>query len=216
MKKLAIGCLVVFVVLCAGAVGVGYYMYFKVRSVATQFAQFEQIPQIEAGVQVKTPFNPPTTGELTAAQLERFMKVQAIVKDRLGKNLEALQRNYKSLSDKKQADVTDLPQIMSAYRDLAASWMDAKKAQVEALNSVGLSLDEYRWIRAETYQALGVPFVSVDPARIAARIKAGQQMTEDAVLGEGITGPIPPANSKLVEPFRKVLSDNLPLAAFGL
>lgn len=216
MKKLAIGCLVVFVVLCAGAVGVGYYMYFKVRSVATQFAQFQQIPQIEAGVRIKTPFSPPATGELTASQLDKFMKVQATVKDRLGKNLEALQRNYKSLSEKKNANVTDLPQIISAYRDLAASWMDAKRAQVDALNSAGLSLDEYHWIRDETYQALGMPFVSMDPARIAARVKAGEQMTEDAVLGSGVSGPIPPANAKLVEPFRKVLSDNLPLAAFGL
>lgn len=215
MKKLAIGCLVVFVILCAGAVGVGYYMYFKVRSVATQFAEFRQIPQIEAGIRVKTPFTPPTTGELSAAQLERFMKVQAAVKDRLGKNLEALQRNYKSLADKKDADVTDLPQILSAYRDLAASWMDAKRAQVEALNSVGLSLDEYQWIRDETYQSLGVPFVSLDFARIAERIKAGET-TGDAVLRSSATGPASPANSKLVEPFRKVLSDNLPLAAFGL
>jgi hypothetical protein len=215
MKKLAIGCLVVFVILCAGAVTAGYYLYFKVRSVATQVAEFRQIPQIEAGIRVKTPFTPPTTGELTSAQLERFMKVQATVKDRLGKNLEALQRNYKSLSDKKDANVTDLPQILSAYRDLAASWMDAKRAQVQALNDAGLSLEEYRWIRDETYQALGVPFVSMDFARIAEQVKAGQT-TGEAVLGGGVSGPIPPANAKLVEPFRKQLSDALPLAAFGL
>ena len=110
MKKLAIGCLVVFVVLCAGAVGVGYYMYFKVRSVATQFAEFRQIPQIEAGIRVKTPFTAPATGELTASQLERFMRVQAAIKVRLGKNLEALQRNVDVVKDlgfvKKRVDIS--------------------------------------------------------------------------------------------------------------
>lgn len=215
MKKLAIGCLVVFVLLCAGAVGVGYYMFFKVRAVATQFAELRQIPQIEADIQNKSPFTPPSSGELTQAQLERFMKVQAVVKDRLGKNLDALQRNYKSLSEKKEASITDLPQILSAYRDVAASWMDAKRAQIAALNDAGLSLDEYRWIRGETYESLGVPFIPMDFAQIAEQVKAGHT-TGDAFFSNAVTGPIPPANAKLVEPFRKVLTDNLPMAAFGL
>lgn len=215
MKKLAIGCLVVFVVLCAGAVGVGYYMFFKVRAVATQFAELRQIPEIEATVQNKSPFTPPPSGELTKAQLERFMKVQATVKDRLGKNLDALQRNYQSLKDKKDASITDLPQILSAYKDMAASWMDAKRAQVAALNDAGLSMDEYRWIRAETYQSLGVPFIPIDFAQIAEQVKAGRT-TGEAFYSGGVTGPIPPANAKLVEPFRDILTNNLPLAAFGL
>lgn len=215
MKKLAIGCLVVFVVLCAGAVGVGYYAYFKVRSFATQVAELGKIPQIEADIHNKTPFAPPASGELTEAQLERFMKVQAAVKDRLGKNLEALQRNYKSLADKKDANITDLPQLLSAYRDMAASWMDAKRTQVAALNDAGLSLEEYRWIRDETYVSLGVPFVSIDFARIAEEVKAGRT-TGEAVLSNSATGPLSPANAKLVEKFRKELTDNLPLATFGL
>lgn len=215
MKKFAIGCLVVFVVLCAGAIGVGYYAYFKVRSVATEFAQLRQIPDIEAGVRVKTPFAVPKNGELSAAQVDRFMKVQAFVKERLGKNLDAFQRNYQSLKDKKDATVSDMPQVISAYRDLAAIFLDAKRAQVEALNNVGLSLDEYRWIRSEVYLSLGVPFVPMDFARVAEQMKAGQT-AGDAMFNDTPSGPMPPANAKLVEPFRDRLMDTLPLATFGL
>lgn len=215
MKKLAIGCLVVFVVLCAGAVGVGYYLFFKVRTVATQFAELRQIPQIEAEVQNKTSFTPPSSGELTSAQLERFMKVQSVVKDRLGRNLQMFQEKYQSLQNKKDASVTDLPQILSAYRDVAAAWMDAKRAQVAAINDAGLSMDEYRWIRGETYESLGVPLIPIDFAQIADQVKAGRT-TGEAFYGGAVTGPIPPANAKLVEPFRKTLTDNLPMAAFGL
>ena len=58
-----------------------------------------------------------------------------------------------------------MPALLSAYRDMAHALIDAKRAQVEALNDVGLSLDEYRWIRSEAYRALGIPLVDVDIAQ---------------------------------------------------
>ncbi|HEY3883759.1 MAG TPA: hypothetical protein VGL62_01030 [Vicinamibacterales bacterium] len=215
MKKLAIGCLVVFVIGAAAAVVGGYYVYFKVRSTVTQLAELRQIPEIEQGVRVKTPFTAPPSGDLTTQQLDKFMKVQATVRDRLGRNMDALQRNYKSLSNKKDATITDLPQILSAYRDVAASWLDAKRTQVVALNDAGLSIDEYRWIRSRAYQALNVPFIAIDFAQLAEQTKAGVQ-PGDALFGNAYTGPVSPATATLVEKYRDRLMDNLPIASFGL
>jgi len=137
------------------------------------------------------------------------------VHDRLGRNFALLERNYKSLAEKKDATIADLPMLMAAYRDMAAAWLDAKRAQVEALNETGLSLEEYRWIRSESYRALDVPFIDVDFARIAEQARSGAR--QGAVLiGGALTGRGPASNLKLVERYRKQLEDYMPLAAFGL
>ncbi|HYT75246.1 MAG TPA: hypothetical protein VEL79_10895 [Vicinamibacterales bacterium] len=216
MKKLAIGCFVVLVLGGALVVGVGYYGYLKVRSTVGQLAELGQIPEIERSVRVRTPFVVPASGELTANQVARFMQVQTRVRDRLGRNLEAFQRNYKALAEKKQATMADLPALIAAYRDMAAGWLDAKRAQVEALNDAGLSLQEYRWIRSEAYRALDVPFIDVDFARIAERARSGGPPDAAVLVGGALTGPGLASNLKLVERYRKQLEDYLPLAAFGL
>jgi hypothetical protein len=223
MKKVAIGCLIVLAVGCVAAAGVGYYIYGKakasyaqLKSTATQFAELGKIPQIEAGVQVKTPFLIPSGGVLTQTQVDKFVQVQTRVRARLGQNFEVLQRKYKTLTDKKDANVTDLPQLIAAYRDLAASWLDAQRAQVEALNEVGLSLSEYRWIRSEAYKSLNMPLVDIDFGKIAAQIKQNEQPNQEIMLGGAFSGTSSPANARLVEKYRKQLEDNMPMATFGL
>jgi hypothetical protein len=214
MKKLAIGCLVVFVVVGAAVVGIGYYGYMKVRSTVTQLAELGKIRDIEGEVRVRT-FAVPKSGLLTAAQVDRFMQVQTRVREQLGRDMAVFQRNYQSLAEKKEATIADLPALLSAYRDMAAAWMAAKRAQVAALNDAGLSMDEYRWIRNESYRALGIPFADMDFARIAEQVKRNDSMPP-VMIGGALTGTGPASNLKLVERFRKQLEDYVPLASFGL
>ena len=221
MKKLALGCLIAIVVIGVAVVGVGYYGYLKVRSAVTQFAELGQVRDLESNVRVKTPFVVPASGELTRAQVDKFMKVTSRVHDRLGKDIEIFQRNYRSLAEKKDATIADAPALMSAYRDMAAGWLDAKRAQVDALNEVGLSLQEYRWIRSAAYGALDMPFVDVDLARIADQVKnaASQvagQVNAPVLVGGAFAGKGPASNTRLLEKYRKRLEDYMPLAAFGL
>lgn len=215
MKKVAIGCLVVVVVLGAAIAGIGYYGYLKVKSTVSQLAELGQVADIERGVRIKTPFVAPGSHELTANQVERLLQVQTRVRERLGTNVGAIERNYKTLLDKKQNDITDMPALLSAYRDMARALIDAKRAQVEALNDVGLSLDEYRWIRSEAYRALGIPLVDMDVAQIMERTRNGGQ-PGTVTLGGAFTGTGPASNLKLVEKFRKPLEDYMPFATFGL
>jgi hypothetical protein len=216
MKKLAIGCLLILVVGGVAAAGGAYYLYYRVKSAVSQFAELGKIPEIEDGVQIKTPFVMPAGGALTQNEVDRFVQVQTRVRARLGQNFDLLQRKYKALSDKKDATVTDLPQLIAAYRDLAASWLDAKRAQVEALNDVGLSMSEYRWIRSEAYKSLNLPLVDIDFATIAKQIRNNKQPSEEIMLGGAFSGAASPANAKLVERYRKQLEDNMPMATFGL
>jgi hypothetical protein len=217
MKKLAIGCGIVVLLIGAAIVGVGYYGYMKVKSTVTQLAELGQVRDIERGVKVQTAFVVPASGELTAAQVDKLLKVTTRVRDRLNADLTTFQRTYKSLADKKEATAADLPALLSAYRDLAKDWLNAKRAQVEALNEVGLSLDEYRWIRSSAYAALDIPFMDVDFGRIAEQVKnAGGQVNATVLVGGAFSGKGPASNLKLVEKYRKQLEDYIPLASFGL
>lgn len=215
MKKLAIGCGLVALVGCVALAGVTYYGYMKVKSTYQQFAQLSQIGEIERGVRVKETFAAPPSGQLTQKQVDQLLKVVGRVHDRLGQNLSAFQRNYQALAQKKDATVVDLPALISAYRDIAAGYLDAKKAQVEALNEAGLSLAEYRWIRAQAYQALDIPFFAVDFGKLAEQVKSGTPPAE-APLDPVPGGAAPAGNKTLLEPHRKQLEDYLPLVAFGL
>jgi len=206
----------VVLVLGVLVVGVGYYGFLKVRSTVTQFAELGKIPEIEREVRVKGPFTPPTSGELTGSQVDRLMQVQQRIRERLGENAARFERTYKSLADKKEATAADLPALLSAYRDLAVMWLDAKRTQVAALNDVGLSLDEYRWVRSSAYQAIGAPYLDIDFARIAADAKARAQTTVPGSFEGAFRGAAPAANQKLVEKFKKQLENSLALASFGL
>jgi hypothetical protein len=215
MKKLAIGCGIILLVVGVAVVGIGYYGYMKVKSAVTQLAELGQVGDIERGVRNKSLFAPPDSREMTASQVDKLVQVQTRVRQQLGASGAEIERNYKSLMNKKEADVTDLPALLGAYRDMAKALIDAKRAQVQALNDVGMSLEEYRWIRTESYRALGVPFVDMDFSRIAERARQGQ--TAGTLQLNGAVGDKgPEANVKLVEKHRKALEDYMALASFGL
>src|SRR5262249_42832387 len=217
MKKVAIGCLILLVVGGAAAAGVMYYGYMKVKGMAAQFAELGQVSDIERGVRVKGPYVAPESGELTAGEVDKLMAVQTKVRDGLGTRFAEIQRNYKSLADKKQADVTDLPALFGAYRDLAHALVEAKRTQVAALNDAGISLEEYKWIRDASYKALGIPFMDLDISQAIEKARNGVQPGANSVtVGGAFTGAGTASNLKLVEKFRKPLEDYVPLASFGL
>jgi hypothetical protein len=216
MKKVAIGCAVILVLAGLTAAGLAYYAYRQVRSTVVQFAELQKIPDIESGIRVRDPFVPPASEELTAEQVERLVRVQTLLRDHLGERFAEFEQKYKTLSQKESAALTDFAAIMSAYADLVRTWMDAKRRQVEALNEVGLSLEEYRWIREQSYRALGVPYVDFDIGKLAEDVRSGRTTDEPGRLLGAIGPSGPEANRKLVEPFKKQLEDSVALASFGL
>ena len=216
MKKLAIGCAVVLVLLGVVAAGVGYYVYRQASSMFAQLRELDRLPEIERGVRVQSTYTPPASGELTVVQVERLVKVQETVRQRLGQRFTELEAKYKTLIDKKEATAADVPALLGAYRDMAAAWMEAKRSQVDALNTVDMSLAEYKWIREQTYRALGVPYMDFDVSRIIEHIRSGRANIEPGQIGGSIGPSGPDSNRKIIEPYKKRLEENLPLASFGL
>jgi hypothetical protein len=218
MKKIAIGCgVIALVALIAGAVAT-YFVYNKVRSTFAEFAVLSEIPQIERGVRNTAAFTPPASGELTESQITRFVQVQHQIRTLVGTRFTEFEARYKDLSDRMNRDkgtILDAPAVITAYRDLAQTYVEAKRAQVAALNDASLSLDEYRWIRTQAYAALGVPVGDFDMSRVIEDIKEGREPRRpDGTIAVGPTGP--DANKTLVEPHRKALEDNAAMTFFGL
>jgi len=216
MKKLAIGCGVVLLLAGVVTAGVGYYVYRQASSMFAQLRELDRLPEIERNVRVQTTYTPPASGELTVSQVERLVKVQESVRQRLGQRFADLDAKYKTLIDKKEATAADVPALLGAYRDMAAAWMEAKRSQVDGLNSVDMSLAEYKWIREQTYRALGVPYMDLDVSKIVEHIRSGRGNVEPAQIGGSIGPSGPESNRKIIEAYRKRLEENLALAAFGL
>jgi hypothetical protein len=215
MKKLLIGCLVLALVLAVTAGAASYYLYRKVDSTISGFKELGTVPELERSVRNKRPFTPPATGELTQAQLDRYLAVQQQVRARLGAGAAEIERKYETLLAKDSATIVDAPAIIAAYRDLAKTYVDAKRAQVGALNDAGVSLEEYRWVRRQAYASIGMPLMELDVAQIMADIKAGRT-PEQPTASMNLTPTAQPATIKLVEPHRKTLEANAGLAFFGL
>lgn len=217
MKKLAIGCGVVLLVTGIAATIAAYYLYRQVSTTFTQFAELAEAPELERDVRNREPFVPPASEILSDAQIEKLVGVQSAVRKRLGERMASLEEKYRTLAQKDNASLADLPAVLQAYSDLAATWMDAKRSQVEALNAAGLSLDEYRWIREQAYKALGMAFVDLDLGRLVEEAKNGITASEPPGQLKGAIEPAgPDSNRERIQRFRRLLEENLPLASFGL
>ena len=217
MKKIAIGCGVIALVFLIGAAVATYFVVNKVQSTVAEFAALGEVPEIERGVRNKEVFSPPPSAELTEAQVARFVQVQQQVRALVGTRFAEFETKYKDLSERmnrNEGTVLDAPAVIGAYKDLAQTFVAAKRAQVEALNDAGMSLDEYRWIRTQAYAALGIPLGEFDVSQVIDDIREGRQPRQPEGVVVGPTGP--DANRTLVEPHRKTLEENAALPFFGL
>jgi hypothetical protein len=215
VKKLAIGCAILVILAVAGGAVGSYVVYHKVKSTIGGFAQLGRVPELEQSIRNRSPYTTPPSGEVTTAQLDRLLRVQQAVRARIGARGAEMEQKYRTLLGKKETTALDLPQLVQAYSDIAAGYVDGKRAQVEALNDVGLSLEEYRWVRKQSYWALGMPMMDLDVAKMIEDVRGGRTPAQpDRLLPLGPSGP--PANQKLVGPHQKVLEDYAPYAFFGL
>jgi hypothetical protein len=216
MKKLAIGCGIALLVVGIAGAAVAWYVYRSVSSTVSQFAELGQMPDLERDVRNTSTFTPPASEELTDAQIEKLLQVQGAVRERIGQRIGEFETKYKALADKKEANVTDLPAIMRAYRDMASTWMDAKRAQVDALNKTGLSLAEYRWVRDQAYRAIGMAYVDLDVSKFVEDARRGTTSSAAGDLRGSVEPTGPESNRLKLEKVKKTLEQNIALASFGL
>ncbi len=217
MKKFVFGCLFLLL-LCAIGAGVAsyYFIYRPARSYMANVAQLRVIPELNEQILNKAPYAPPATGELEAAMVDRFLATQQTVQAGLGARLDALGAKYQSLQ-KLSGETGETPSVsefFEALKDLSGLIVEAKRAQVAALNERHYSLEEYEWTRRQIYQAAGIP-IDGTLEQIIRDASAGKPPDFKRVI-EGEPVEVPEKNKELVAPHAKELIERSALAFFGL
>jgi hypothetical protein len=225
MKKLLAGCLVVGVLLGVAVAAGAYFLWRAARPVvdsalqmADGMSRLSDVVKFEDQLANTAAYEGPASGELTPAQVERFLRVQAHVKATLGARGDAFKEKYKELATTRP-DGTEVPpslsQLLSGLSDLSQIYVDARRAQVDALNAEKFSRAEFSWVRLRVYQAAGIEAARYDPRELEKMIRA--MATGAQVDVPEVELPDAPAkNRELVKPYAAQIMEWLALASFGL
>jgi hypothetical protein len=218
MKKLLVGCLIVLLIACVGFAVAGYYAYRAMKPVIDNAASYmdkaREVTRLGEDINNKQPFDAPDNGELTQAQVERFIAVQSRVRSDLSdrwSQIEQKSREMREKADRKSQDWS-LSEFTAMFSDIANIWVEARKSQVKALNVQKFSEAEYQWVRRRVYEAAGVELAgSVDLSKIESLAGRGGVAVPAVELPK-----IPEKNAALVKPHVAQIKEWIPMAALGL
>lgn len=186
---------------------------FLIRPAQTLVNDFRQIIVLDRSVERQTAYTPPANSQLSPEQLQRFLQVQRYVKQQLGERYQRIEARLNQLANQQVGQlVLDYRTALDLFREGGSLVLDAKGIQVQALNQQGFSSEEYAWVRAQVYAALGYGVPNLNPQEILRQIGAGDfNPRVDLVKPEA-----PAANVRLVEPYRAELVSYYPFTWFGL
>ncbi|MGE0043519.1 MAG: hypothetical protein AB7H88_19605 [Vicinamibacterales bacterium] len=229
MKKLLGGCLVAGLLLGAGLAVAGYFAYRaarptldSARAYLAGLSGLGDLSAVEAELTRTEAYAPPATGELTADQVARFVRVQQHVRDALGARMDEIEAKYRNLKlNRDDAQAASVADALRALGEVSRVVVDGRRFQVEALNRERFSRTEYEWVRARVYQAAG--------HELAGGLDLGQveRLARGGLADAGVAVPdvrlpsvplpeVPARNRELVRPVADRLGEWLPLAFFGL
>lgn len=221
LKKLLAGCLVL---LLAGAVAatIGGYLLYRaatpyVEQARATLQELSELGELDRQITNTEPHNPPASGELTAQQVERFVKVQEHVRGALGERMRAFEEKYRHLNDDNHPEASpSLSEVLGGLRELGSLLVEARRYHVDALNQTGFSQEEYSWVRARVLQAAGVEVSQMIDLSHLEEVIRDSGGRADAALDRLPRMDIPPRNRELVKPLVGRMEQWLPLAFFGL
>jgi hypothetical protein len=205
MPKILVGCLLVIVVLVGGGGIAGYFFVIKpayefvtdVESFVREYAELnEQVDRTER-------YQPPGDGSITEEQFQRFLVAQRAMRESMEGRMTELKQQFESMQEDLDRDDRDvgITEIVTAYRGLGELLLEAKRAQVEALNRYNFSLNEYMYVRNQTYRAIG--------QEVAVAAYGDTAMQEQ-------TWQVPDETVEMVAPHREELLEGYAFAWFGL
>ena len=222
MKKILGGCLIVFAIAVVGLGVAGYYAYRAAKPMIDDAADYvsraRDLAKLGDAVNNQAPYSAPESGQLTAAQVDRFLAVQTRVHSELGDRWTEFEKKSEALKQKAKEKRTDwsFSDFSSVFSDFTGIYMEARKAHVNALNVHKFSDEEFSWVRLRVYEAAGMQLAgSIDTSAI-------EEMARESAQKTGISLPdvpmpdVPEANIRLVKPHSAKLKEWLPMAMLGL
>jgi hypothetical protein len=222
MKKVLIGCLVVIALCAVGVAIAGYFMYRAaapmIQSVTQSYERAKEISAIGERITDKQPYAAPANGELTQAQVDRFLRVQDHVVATLGPRWQELQNTVKDMQSRNDPGKKDLSfsEVLQFFADASSIMVAARRAQVDAINTEKFSSEEYNWVRVNTYTAAGLELAgAIDLSQLENALKnnAAQAGVEAPTIPKM---EVPEANKALVKPHVAKIKEWWGLAFLGL
>ena len=220
MKKLLVGCLIVLV-LGAIVVGVGSYFLYRAASPLIEDARsyvqgMSQLSEIDRQLENRASYTPPTSSELTDAQVQRFVRVQQHMRTQLGQRMKEIEDKYSYLRNSNPNAQVAFTELLGSLREITGVYVDARRYQVEALNKEQFSQDEYSWVRDRMFEAAGMEIGSrIDLEKLQEAIRNGTGF--EGIRADQLPQPnVPAKNRELVKPYVGQMDEWLPLVFFGL
>jgi len=222
MKKILTGCLIVAVIAMIGLGVAGFYAYRAMKPVIENASNYmdkaREVARLGEEIKIKSHYEPPKNGELTPAQVERFLAVQTRVRSDLGGQWAEIEKKSADIKAKASVSPKDwtLAEFTSVFSDIGSIWVAARKSQVNAINIQRFSEEEYEWVRARVYEAAGVELAGgMDLSKIEdlARENAGRSGVDIPKMD---LPEVPAANVALVKPHIAKIKEWIPMAALGL
>lgn len=221
MKKILTGCLIVIVIAMIGAAVAGYYAYRMIQPVIQNagdyIAQGKELARLGDRITNKTPYVPPKNGELTTGQVDRFIAVQTRVREALGDRWDEVTTRSEEIRKKTQGkEMLGFSEVTSIFSEIANIYVEARRAQVNALNVHKFSDSEYLWVKRRVYEAAGMYVTSNFD------FSAIEKLARDGAGKTGTTLPdmpmpeVPETNIKLVKPHTAKIKEWIPMAILGL
>ena len=222
MKKILGGCLIVFAIALVGFGVAGFYAYRAARpmidSAADYVSRARELATLSDQVRNQSAYEPPSNGQLTSAQVDRFLAVQTRVRSELGDRWTIFEKKAEAIKEKAAAKQSDwsFSDISTMFADFTGIYLEARKVHVNALNVHKFSDEEFSWVRLRVYEAAGMQLAgSIDTSAI-------QEMARESAQKTGVSIPdlpmpdVPEANIRIVKPHAAKLKEWLPMAMLGL
>ncbi len=222
MKKILAGCLIVAVIALIGFGVASFYAYRAMRPMIDNASSYmdraREATRLGEQITIKTPFEAPKNGELTATQVERFVAVQTRVRADLNDQWAQIEKKSAELRARTDANRNDwtLSEVTDFFSEIGNVYLAGRKSQVNAINIQRFSESEYDWVRKRVYEAAGVQLAGgMDLSKIEglARENAGKSGVEIPPMD---LPEVPEANIKLVTPHAAKLKEWIPMAVLGL
>lgn len=222
MKKIIGGCLVVLVIAVVGFGIAGFYAYRAARPMfdgaADYVSRARELATLRDQVRNQNAYEPPANGQLTSAQVDRFLAVQTRVRSELGDRWTEFEKTAETLKQKASGNRSDwtFSDLSGLFSDFTGVYLEARKVHVNALNVHKFSDDEFSWVRLRVYEAAGMQLAgSIDTSAIEEMAREGAQKT-GVSLPDMPRPEVPAANITLVTPHAAKLKEWLPMAMLGL
>jgi hypothetical protein len=225
MRSLFSGCLLFLVVVGIAVGGLLYVGYRNVRpyveGVSDLVAQVRSLEALGDAVANRSPFTAPASGELTAAQVERFMAVQREVQTQTGARWTAMSDRLMVWERDEHEGAAPPPGAkVNPDTDLLLSQLgqlmyDTRVTQVAAMNTQRFSLDEYAWVRRQVYAAAGLQVAEHLQWTEMLEIIRRRAAPADRPASQAPGALVPEANRLLVAPHLETLKADLPYAMLG-